>query len=161
MAREMVGCFDRIEKQKKKRKKTKRGISFVFSFRRVNSTPPPTILTYRSPEGRERRREWSSARKSMRSHFNIRPKHRGEKVGNKAIPGKFWILVALRWHYWPATARCIIPSIINSTDIADYFVHRAIAIHLGFPSLCSLAASQFPPRYLLKKVPESYQSSPF
>lgn len=49
----MVGCFDRIEKQKKKRKKTKRGISFVFSFRRVNSTPPPTILTYRSPEGEE------------------------------------------------------------------------------------------------------------
>lgn len=160
MAREMVGCFDRIEKQKKKRKKTKRGISFVFSFRRVNSTPPPTILTYRSPEGRGRRREWSSA-EIYAIALQHSAKTSGEKVGNKAIPGKFWILVALRWHYWPATARCIIPSIINSTDIADYFVHRAIAIHLGFPSLCSLAASQFPPRYLLKKVPESYQSSPF
>lgn len=148
----------RKTKKEKKKNKTRNFVRVFLSSRKFDTATDDINLPLPRGEGEE---EWSSARKSMRSHFNIRPKHRGEKVGNKAIPGKFWILVALRWHYWPATARCIIPSIINSTDIADYFVHRAIAIHLGFPSLCSLAASQFPPRYLLKKVPESYQSSPF
>lgn len=34
---------------KNKKKEEKRGV--LFPFRRVNSIPPPTILTYRSPEG--------------------------------------------------------------------------------------------------------------
>lgn len=157
----MVGCFDRVEKQKKEKKKNKtRNFVRVFlSSRKFDTATDDINLPLPRGEGEE---EGMVIRAEIYAiALQHSAKTSGEKVGNKAIPGKLWILVALRWHYWPATARCIIPSIINSTDIADYFVHRAIAIHLGFPSLCSLAASQFPPRYLLKKVPESYQSSPF
>lgn len=41
--------FRSYRKTRKKKKKEKRGV--LFPFRRVNSIPPPTILTYRSPEG--------------------------------------------------------------------------------------------------------------